>query len=177
MLNTKIHDNISYTDNFIKIITFYLFECPVENVSARGYEFSDLGWTNYYLRMLNSMMKDVTKIEDNNWKLCNIKDIDYNLKQIDRKKEYIVCNNGNGKTKSIFYAIRNAFAHGSFEIESNNKEVFYHLRNLDNNTLKADLYLREETLISWISLFNTNPEYLTTKKHANNVTEKVKKGK
>ena len=177
MLNTKIHDDISYTDNFKKIITFYLFECPVENVSARGYEFGDLGWTNYYLRKFNSMMKDVATIEDKNWRLCNIKDIDDNLKSIDKSKEYIVCNNGNGKTKSIFYAIRNAFAHGSFEINYNNKVIFYHLKNIDNSTLKADIYLKEETLILWISLFNTNPEYLTTEKHANNVTGKVKKGK
>ena len=177
MKNLKIHDNITYSDNFKKIITFYLFECPVENVSARGYEFSDLGWNNTYLKKFYYMMKDLSNIKENNWILCNINEISQYIANINKKEQYIVCNDGNGKTKSIFYAIRNSFAHGSFEIYNQEHKIYYLLKNVDKGILKAQINVEEDTLIKWMNLFNTNPEYLTTKNKINSVIDKVNKNK
>ena len=57
-------------------------------------------------------------------------------------------------TEAIYYAIRNSFAHGSFEvIEKNNKRV-YLLESVKNGQIMARMRLNETTLINYIELSN-----------------------
>lgn len=60
--------------------------------------------------------------------------------------------NKDSKSESLFYAIRCAFAHGLFNINSKNGEHYYILENRDREKLKARLILREETLLQWIKV-------------------------
>ncbi len=43
--NSSFKDKIVYSNvNFQKILTFYLFNCPVLGISVRAKTFSDYGW-------------------------------------------------------------------------------------------------------------------------------------
>ena len=61
------------------------------------------------------------------------------------------------KTRTIFYAIRNAFAHGSFSVSGAGEKRTYCLENRKDGVLKARIRLREKTLLNWIELVE-NPE-------------------
>ena len=57
----------------------------------------------------------------------------------------------NTTLQSLFSAIRNAFAHGSFSVRAYNKTRVYFFANY-NKYLKAEIVLREDTLLSWIDI-------------------------
>ena len=58
--------------------------------------------------------------------------------------------------EAIYYAIRNSFAHGSFEvIERNNKRI-YLLESSKNNEIMARMRLNETTLMKYIQLSKLN---------------------
>ena len=61
----------------------------------------------------------------------------------------------------MFYAIRCAFAHGSFAIHKYKNQTYYVLENKDNGVLKARMVLKEETLIKWIEIVETLPKAKT----------------
>lgn len=65
-----------------------------------------------------------------------------------------------GKTKTVFYFIRNAFAHGSFSVFNNNGKPVYYLENKYKNKVKGRFRLKESTLLRWIELFNSSPSEL-----------------
>lgn len=58
----------------------------------------------------------------------------------------------------MFYAIRCAFAHGSFAIHKYKKQNYYVLENKDNGALKARMILKEDTLLKWIEIVETFPK-------------------
>lgn len=72
------------------------------------------------------------------------------------------------KTDSLFYAIRCAFAYGSFAIHEYKNHTYYVLENNDSGTLKARMVLKEDTLIKWIELIEAFPK-------ANNKASRRKK--
>ena len=59
--------------------------------------------------------------------------------------------------ESLYSAIRNALAHGSFLMKKRRGTNMYFFANYDGY-LKAVIQLKEETLLNWISLFQSNPE-------------------
>ena len=59
----------------------------------------------------------------------------------------------------IFYYIRNAFAHGSFEVVEKGVR-FYKLESRKNDTLKAQMILKEATLKKLAELSGFNRSYL-----------------
>ena len=156
-------DNI----NFQTILRFYLFECPVttesvkkkkkikKHVSARGIPLERQGWSGNALNTLLAAMKrnassslkymvvapssDVGTVVRNEEALSTQSDPNFELLVF---KE----NSSLGKTKSIFYMIRNAFAHGSFSIvETNNGTIYYFQSEKDGET-KSQIRLKEKTL-------------------------------
>ncbi len=63
-------------------------------------------------------------------------------------------------TEGYFYCIRNAFAHGNFDVVNG----VYYLRNMAGDTIKGLAKLKEETLLAWIELVNMTPEELKQKR-------------
>ena len=59
-------------------------------------------------------------------------------------------------TSSIFYYIRNAFAHGSFMVDGD----VYSFESSKDGTIKAAIRLREKTLLKWIQDISVSPERL-----------------
>ena len=154
--------------NFLKIIDFYLFKCPVQfhtdiKVSARGETFESRGITEWrltsLLREVKSTFAKETFIAVKSSSPISVEQYIDSMQQKtsfnDAHFEFVVFNVDTKlkQTKSLFYAIRNAFAHGSFSVCNigNSKKVYY-LENKKKGLIKARMRLKEETLINWINL-------------------------
>ena len=59
-------------------------------------------------------------------------------------------------TEAIFYYIRNAFAHGSFEFKNSGGPVYY-LESRSAGIIKAQMRLKESTLKKYITLIEKTP--------------------
>lgn len=159
---------------FQKILIFYLFECPVEvnnkkQVAARGKTLRQYGWIGGYAQTLLATMKR-TGSNYLYYELCGAKD---ELKQKvaeceqsgllgDKNFEMIIIKKHSEMNilNSIFYYIRNAFAHGSFSVIGSGNETTYYLESSKNEDIKAQIRLREQTLLKWIDYVTTKPNEL-----------------
>lgn len=173
------------SQNFQKIIDFFLFNCPseiekgnkkkgtktYEKVSRRATTLRAQGWTGGSLNTLLASMKHTASGHLEYRVFDTSRDIHYEVKMIensvsltDSNFEMIVISERTDmkKTSSIFYYIRNAFAHGSFSVIMDNGRTIYYLESAKNSTIKARLRLREETLMKWIKDFALSPEKLKT---------------
>lgn len=169
------------SDSFTTIIEFFLFNCPVEysngtKVCVRAKTFRDYGYDSGALNSLLANMKkgngypiiynpigSTERVEDVYYKIFD------NTNYSDPNIEFLIFRHTDdlGKTKSIFYAIRNAFAHGSFSVVFQNNRTYYLLENCHNGTIKARMRLREETLLKWIDLVKEPKVYLKRKSKKN----------
>lgn len=167
---TMSMSTIEYTEQFCKLLQFYLFDTPVENTSQRGKSFKEIGWNgSSRFQMLERLLKESSSIEDQNWIFTEIEKLE-KLTLIQRDDiQYMVSCYDKGRVRTMIYAIRNAFAHGSF---SRQKNGWYIFENHYRGRLKARMIISEETLLNWIKLIQSKPEYYTKKKR-----KKTKNGK
>ncbi len=152
-------------DRFAKIYRFYVIETPVSGTSYRGKTFKEYGIN---MTSLNAALKRTTPFLKKNWFEETMKDIEQRclecgiLENVDFSSELAIHTNNKkhctGKTDSMFYAIRCAFAHGSFDIHTYKNEDYYILENRDGNSLKARMILKESTLLSWIDVVKSSPK-------------------
>jgi len=184
----NVNSTIPYDNkNFQRILDFYLFKCPVtidgkrdkkpikKNVAQRAITFEEKRWTGNHLTALLRIMKGNIVFEEVSTSelvehLCEKTEIDSS--QSDPHFEMIVYYPSVGKTKSIFYSIRNAFAHGSFSVVQNNKEWVYYFESRTDKGLRARIRLKEKTLLSWIEQVEKEPKGLESykkTKHRNKV--------
>lgn len=155
---------IEYTPQFQTILQFYLFDTPVEGISCRGKTFKEIGWTgSSRFRMLERLLKETSEIETDNWIFAEIENVE-RLDLIHKTDiQYMVSSHDRGKVQSMIYAIRNALAHGSFLRKDNG---WYLFENYYRGKLKARMLIEEKTLLEWIKIIQTNPEfYAGRKKH------------
>ena len=61
-------------------------------------------------------------------------------------------------TEAIYYYIRNAFAHGSFEVCIDKGEKIYILESSKDGNIKAQMRLKERTLLRYMELAAMNTE-------------------
>ena len=144
-----------------EIIDFFLIQCPVSykkdgreiTVSLKGLTFEKMHYQKSDLnKLLNSMRKDIKG------NLCFAKSAEEVLRfreemKNNRVSEFIACTVHVYlyKTKSIFYHIRNSFAHGCYEYDEKTKK--YTLTAKKGEKYKAVMVLHEKTLIEWINRF------------------------
>lgn len=157
--------------NFINILDFYLFNCPVRHygkitnpagnpiyintfpkVSVRGKTFAERGIEGQNLRTLRSAMRRSSdgKIYDKTF-TDEIDILQNSIDPIGQPKREICLtlkNENISQVDAIFYAIRNSLAHGSFCID----KEFYYFESRNKGKLKARIRLKESTLLYWISL-------------------------
>lgn len=150
-------NEFKYTDTFQRLLQFFLFETPVEGTSCRGRTFKEIGWKgSSRFQMLERLLKAASDIQEQHWILKDIDKIE-DLSIIYREDiQYVVSSMDKGKVRSIIYAIRNAFAHGSFSRMDNG---WYLFENRYRGRLKAKLIISEQSLLEWIKIIQTNPEY------------------
>ena len=166
------------SQSFQKIIKFYLFECPVrlrkpipkkdrnlddpqskykylfKKVSKRGVTFDERGLDGASLNTLRAAMKRVTGVI-----LKAVDDTESVSTAVANMEgsEYIVIKRNESScsiTEGYFYCIRNALAHGDFNIV----EKVYFLKNEDKGSIKGLARLTEKSLLAWIDLVELNVE-------------------
>ena len=144
--------------NFQKILDFYLFRCPTPGKSARAKTFEQLGWkgSHQFAQLKRRLMNAATINLNKNYHPCKKDELGAEYKKIshiDSTDEYCIFLKYDDKTimQSLFSAIRNALAHGSFSIKSYKKEHLYTFDNIDGYK-KAEIVLREKTLLEWIKI-------------------------
>lgn len=151
---------------FQKILTFYMFECPVYDTSVRGKKLCDYGWNSSALlcTLVRSMKNIASKSFKDNYHACQNKNECLKYKEspeVNLFDEYCMfISNDRGKIHNLFKAIRNSLAHGSFNVYSYShdklKHRVYYFQNF-NEYKKAEMYIREKTLLDWIKLIKNGP--------------------
>ena len=156
---------IAFDNNFNKILTFYLFECPVEKVSRRGQTFKQIGWKgSSRFQMLERLLKGASGISDERWQILDSSsEVEKRSSSIQRNKQFLFSDISRGRVQSFIYSIRNAFAHGSFDIIVHNDEKYYYFENDYCGNMRSRLLLSEQTLLRWYEIIRTRPEFLTKK--------------
>lgn len=146
------------SSNFRKILSFYLFECPTPNTSARTRTFNELGWnkSKQFAQLKKKMLDASLGNLRQNYYPCKKDELAEKFETVRTVKpvnEYCVFLKFDEKNvmQSLYSAIRNAFAHGSFSIQSFNGIKVYFFANFDGY-LKAEIVLREDTLLKWIEI-------------------------
>ena len=144
--------------NIQKIILFYLFNCPVAGTSVRGKTFSYYGFegTRSFSMLKKAMLKCASESLKTNYIASKKSELPEHFSKIESlgpPNEYCVFlyNEEKNRMASLFSAIRNAIAHGSFNCKTyNSKKIFFFL-NYDGYK-KAQIVLHETTLLSWINI-------------------------
>ncbi len=150
-------DNLSLSNkNLQAILKFYLFECPVPDTSIRGKTFRYYGIEKSpaYSKLKKAMLDSASDSLRSNYKPCKKNELGAAFSLMESvlpPDEYCVFLKHEEKNvlPSLFSAIRNAFAHGSFRVKSYSGKRIYYLSNFDGY-LKAEIVLQEQTLLNWI---------------------------
>ena len=148
--------------NFQKILEFYLLRCPVEGTSVRGVTFREYGWSGskQFAKLKKSLLSSAASNLALNYYPCIKDELPDKFNKVDvvsPVNEYCVFlkNEENTVMQSLFSAIRNAFAHGSFSVREYTsdgcKTKVYFMVNY-KTYLKAEIVLQESTLINWIKI-------------------------
>ena len=141
---------------FADIYRFYVIECSVEGVSRRGRSFKERG---ILLQHLNRELRQQSPFLNTEWYVLPQSEIEAFCERNgiqeggSLKKEIIIqTNSKKSKTENLFYCIRNAFAHGAFEMHKHNNKMYYALENRYKGKLKSRMLIQEQTLLDWMQL-------------------------
>lgn len=151
--------------SFQEILDFYLFGCPVEGTSVRADTFEQRGWKkNGFTILKNLMLKKATPELIKHYYPCKKDELEGCFSKVDdlpESEEFCVFLKRDDKRvmDSLYGAIRNALAHGSFTQKKVKKKNIYFFANYDKY-LKAQIRLYESTLLESIKLVNSNPHEL-----------------
>ena len=147
---------------FQKILEFYLFECPTPNRSVRSKTFADYGWIgrSKFSSLKKSMLSAASDSLKNNYYPCKKEELKEKfqlVKKVSPTDEYCVFLKYDEKSvmQSLYSAIRNAFAHGSFSVRQYSGVKIYFFAN-EKKYLKAEIILQENTLLKWIDIIKNN---------------------
>lgn len=152
-----------------RIVIFFVFHSPCKNLSAMGKPLNEYGWRNpwkqpYYL---NKQLIQATK-SGNLIKHCKsyakmgevleqagmLEHFPSNLS----KERICIYDKEKNQSLSVFYHIRNAFAHGRLNMRDVSGECVFILEDVrpsnssDRLTVSARMILRKSTLLKWIDL-------------------------
>lgn len=147
----------------------YVLGCPVENVSARGRSFGELGWKGHGFLTLESQLKKQSDLNNERWAwlkddgddfLSKIRDAGLdNEYSLDHEFAYYAKGNKQ-KVEGLFYLIRNALAHGSFRYHSTKDGEYLALETKRGTNLRGRAVLKIETFRAWRSLLDNSDKYL-----------------
>ena len=144
---------------FQAIVDFYLFCCPSSGVSSRGKSFLEYGFVGspQYAKLKRRLLESAEYLTKENYCPSKKDALPANLELAETQTlpvEYCVFLSNEERTVigSLFKAIRNALAHGSFTVKKyNSYGRYYYFENVDGYK-KAQIVLSEKTLIAWIKI-------------------------
>lgn len=156
---------IDFNKGFEKILKFYLFECPIENVSKRGKLFKDFGWKgSSRFQMLERLLKSASGMTDAQWHILDSStEVRKESDGIAFNEQFLFSDKSKGRVRTFIYSIRNSLAHGSFKTLDISGKKYYYFENEYRKNLRSKMFLSEDTLLEWIKIIRTRPEYLRKK--------------
>lgn len=167
---------------FWEIIDFFLWQCPVEYVSKRTKNISEL---NKDIHSVVAILKKEIPVLKSRWKTISSTELENFLKSQNVFSEIkdTVCfayhtnyikNESNSKspirtkTKGFFYCIRCAFAHGDFSVRIFNGKTYYQLQNSvvkeGKLVVKGQILLEENMLLKIRDIVTNWKKYKRKKK-------------
>ena len=180
-MKINITEQIPDDLNFHKLIEDFVFNCPSatvtskkkaktkqwDNVSVRECSFRNRGITGTLLNTITAQIKRMMKNEL--YKKVDKIELVEDVFDASNSNERIVFrdNSQMSDAEVIYYYIRNAFAHGSFEVTS---DRVYKLESKKKESVKAQMMLKETTLLKIADLSRKNRkqiEALQKKKNRN----------
>ena len=163
-----------------KIVIFFVFHSPCSNLSSMGKTLDEYGWSAPWRKpyYLNKQLRQASLYELVVYSAKGYNEMDVALEKADLKETFpsdfsrericIYDNQGN-QFLSVFYHIRNAFAHcrlNMVDVDGDCVFIFEDVQPKKNsNQLKvsARMILRKSTLLKWIDLIeNGAREYQKT---------------
>lgn len=158
----KFNPKFNHKDpNYGTIIDFYLWSCPAPNTAYGSKTFNEYGWKGgHAFKKLKRQITYENKISFATPKRENVLESLKKYGQLDKftnKETIILVNPSTGEIESLFRAIRNAIAHGSFRVSKYQGEYYYFFENRRNNILRARIVLKSQTLCSWIKIVKKGP--------------------
>ncbi|MEE1126083.1 MAG: hypothetical protein U0L18_09160 [Acutalibacteraceae bacterium] len=152
-----------------RIVTFFVFHSPCAQLSAMSHSLIDYGWDSPWRKpqYLQKKLKNASTnpdlifssqtIDDMRQALSNsnlLDDFPLNI-EVERIAIY---NNKKNQFMSIFYHLRNAFAHGRlnmFPLENEKDDYIFAFEDVKIGKTKkvtARMILRKSTLLKWINI-------------------------
>ena len=166
--------------DLFKIVIFFVFHSPCSNLSSMGKTLDEDGWSAPWRKpyYLNKQLRQASLYELVVYSAKGYNEMDVALEKADLKETFpsdfsrericIYDNQGN-QFLSVFYHIRNAFAHcrlNMVDVDGDCVFIFEDVQPKKNsNQLKvsARMILRKSTLLKWIDLIeNGAREYQKT---------------
>ena len=157
--------------NLLRIVTFFVFHSPCPGLSAMGRTLEEYGWHTPWKKpfYLNKQLKKASEsncllypaasnvtIDEELEKASlsgNFAEADFSYERIcfvDKKSNYFM---------SVFYHLRNAFAHCRLNMIEINSECVFLLEDVQPKSgqliLTARMVLRESTLLKWIDIIES----------------------
>lgn len=170
----------SNDQDLFKIVIFFVFHSPCSNLSSMGKTLDEYGWSAPWRKpyYLNKQLRQASLYELVVYSAKGYNEMDVALEKADLKETFpsdfsrericIYDNQGN-QFLSVFYHIRNAFAHcrlNMVDVDGDCVFIFEDVQPKKNsNQLKvsARMILRKSTLLKWIDLIeNGAREYQKT---------------
>lgn len=171
----------NFNDNdLFRIVTFFVFHSPCPNLSYMGRTLQDYGWHTpwrqpYYL---NRQLKGTANNHDLIFSAKDYDSMDNALAKSNmlenfptelKRERVCIYDNQRNQFMSVFYHLRNAFAHCRLNMVDVNGECVFILedvqykQNFNQFKVSARMILRKSTLLNWINLIEDgereDPEY------------------
>ena len=152
-----------------KIVTFYVFHSPCEGLSARKKTLQEYGWKtpwrkpyklNIQLKNASSNPKLIYSAEkyDKMSETLEKSNLLYNFPSDFMTERICIYDSQKNQFMSVFYHIRNSFAHGRLNMIKINKECIFILedgsveKKSGQFKVSARMILRKRTLLNWIDI-------------------------
>lgn len=167
-INWISSDNFNDSDLF-RIVIFFVFHSPCENISSMGKSISEYGWSAPWKKpwYLNRQFRQVASNYEILYSADAYSAMDAALQKAELKDNFpsdfsreriCIYNNQKNQFLSVFYHIRNAFAHCRLNMVDVDGECVIAFEDVQPNGKSDDLkvsarmILRKSTLLKWIEL-------------------------
>ncbi|WP_417751359.1 hypothetical protein [Senegalimassilia faecalis] len=146
-----------------------IYKSRYDAVSACECSFKRRGITGHILSTLLAQLRrqmisigTYRKIKSSESVEATVEEIRRNAKAHDKEFDLLVFQDRNdmSETEAIYYYIRNAFAHGSFEIKQTKSGAIYYLESAKNGQIKSQMRLKTQTLKKFANLMNMTPDQI-----------------
>lgn len=154
-----------------RIITFFVFHSPCSELSAMSKNLEKYGWNDPWRKpqLLQRKLKLVSNNDNLIFSSVTINDMKQALEKADlfddikaniNLERIAIYNSEKNQFMSIFYHLRNAFAHGRFNMFDVGIDDYVFIfediiKGINMNKVTARMILRKSTLIKWIDLIET----------------------